>query len=211
MRQYLAEGATGAFDFIVDRSKPFVSESRNNGKFTRIPGRFSVCDCVNGNGRRYSKRVWEKNLATGSPLQEAITRNAAFGLLEHPKDGMISLLSPISHKVTKAELRESKDATGKTVWEVVGEIEIIETEEGKKLLALIEADYNPMVSSRGFGSLVRANDGIDDVQEDYICESWDVVIKPSFATAELVPQRPALSQDRGEKSFAESQQPAAPE
>lgn len=210
MRQYLAEGAQGGFDFIVDRSKPFVAESRPSGKYTRIPGRFSVCDCINGNGRRYGKRVWEKNLQNGSPLQESIARNAAFGLLEHPKDGMISLLSPISHKVTKAELKECKDASGNTVWEVHGEIEIIETEEGRKLLALIEADYNPMVSSRGFGSLVKAADGVDEVQEDYVCESWDVVIKPSFVTAELAPTRTApfaKSTDRGEASFAESQTP----
>lgn len=209
MRQYLAEGAQGGFDFIVDRSKPFVTESRPVGKFTKIPGRFSVCDQLNGNGRRYGRNVWEKNLTPGSPLQESIARNAAFGLLEHPKDGLISLLSPISHKVTKAELKECKDATGKSIWEVHGEIEIIETEEGKKLLALIESNYNPMVSSRGFGSLLRV-DGIDEVQDDYVCESWDVVIKPSFATAELAPQRTApfaKSADRGEASFAEAQTP----
>src|SRR4051812_21805820 len=114
MRQYLVEGVNGGFDFIVDRSKPMVTESRPNGKAsTKIPGRFSVCDCVNGNNRRYRKCVWEKNLTAGSPLQESIKRNAAFGLLEHPSDGKISLLSPISHHVTRAELVEGKNEQGK--------------------------------------------------------------------------------------------------
>ncbi len=192
MRIYLAEGATGAFPFLVDRSKPLVSESRPNGggSLTRIPGRFSVCDCINGNKRRYRKPVWEKNLQSGSLLQESIRRNAAFGLLEHPKDGIVTLLSPISHHVTKAEMVESKDPkTGQPVWEVVGEITVLDTPEGNKLKALIEGGYNPLVSSRGYGSLQRAEDGVDDVCEDYVCESWDVVIKPSFEQAELTPNR----------------------
>ena len=190
MRQPLFEGATGGFDFIVDRTKPFVNESRPNGStYTRIPGRFSVCDCVNGNGRRYSKRVWEKNLVPGSPLQESIKRYAAFGLLEHPKDGIVTLLSPISHHVTKAEMVESKDASGKSIYEVTGEIALYNTPEGLKLKALIEGGYNPLVSSRGYGSLTKGPDGVDEVQDDYVCESWDVVIKPSFETAELAPDR----------------------
>ena len=190
MRQYLIEGVTGAFPFIVDRSKAPVSESRPTGEsYTRIPGRFSVCDCINGNNRRYSRSVWEKNLQTGSILQESITRNAAFGLLEHPKDGIVTLLSPISHHVTKAEMIESKDSRGNPVFEVVGEIALLDTEEGKKLKALIEGGYNPLVSSRGYGSLEKAPDGVDEVKEDYVCEGWDVVIKPSFENAELTPNR----------------------
>lgn len=194
MRQYLAEGLKGAVPFVVDRTKPPVIESRPNGQaFRRIPGRFSVCDCINGNNRRYRKQVWEKNLQPGSPLQEAIAKNAAFGLLEHPKDGLVTLESPISHQVVKAEMVESKDANGKPVYEVFGEIALYDTEEGRKLQALIEGGYNPLVSSRGYGSLEKASDGVDEVMDDYVCESWDVVIKPSFATAELVPSRAPLS------------------
>ncbi len=190
MRQYLVEGVTGAFPFIVDRTKLPVTESRpNGGSFTRIPGRFSVCDCVNGNNRRYGRRVWEKNLQSGSILKESISRNAAFGLLEHPKDGIVTLLSPISHHVTNAEMIESKDAQGNSVYEVVGDIALLDTDEGRKLKALIEGGYNPLVSSRGYGSLTKAQDGVDEVQEDYVCEGWDVVIKPSFENAELIPDR----------------------
>lgn len=190
MRQYLTEGVKGAFPFIVDRSKTPVAESRPNGNsFHRIPGRFSVCDCINGNNRRYGRRVWEKNLQPGSVLQESIKRNAAFGLLEHPKDGIVTLLSPISHHVTGAQMVETVDAQGNKVYEVTGEIALLDTEEGKKLKALIDGGYNPLVSSRGYGSLAKAADGVDEVQEDYVCEGWDVVIKPSFESAELLPDR----------------------
>ena len=199
MRQYLIEGVTGAFPFLVDRSKTPVAESRPNGPgFHRIPGRFSVCDCVNGNNRRYSRQVWEKNLQPGSILQESIQRNAAFGLLEHPKDGVVTLLSPISHHVTKATIIEAKDAQGHPVYEVVGEIALLDTDEGRKLKALIEGGYNPLVSSRGYGSLEKASDGVDDVKDDYICEGWDVVIKPSFEQAELTPDRSGIAAQMAE-------------
>lgn len=189
-REYLAEGLKGSFPFIADTSKIVVESLPNGQTRTRIPGRFSVCDCVNGNGRRYAKRVWEKNFENGSTLMQSIAENAAFGLLEHPKDGQVTLQSPICILTTAAKLQEGRDQkTGKGIWEVVGEIGIVGTEEGKKLTALIEAGYNPRVSSRGFGSLVKATDGIDDVQEDFICEGWDVVMKPSFESAVLNPQR----------------------
>jgi hypothetical protein len=197
MKQYLAEGAIGGVSFFVDRSKPVVFEAHTDGTATsKIPGRFSICDCINGNNRRYSKRVWEKNLQQGSVLTESIKRNAAFGLLEHPKDGIVTLLSPISHHITDAKMVEARDQGGKIIFEVHGTIEILETPEGKKLRALIEGGYNPLVSSRGYGSLQKATDGVDEVCEDYVCEGWDVVIKPSFETAELTPQRapaPALA------------------
>lgn len=192
MRQYLCEGLKGAVPFIVERTKPIVVHEGAGGvKSSRIPGRFSVCDSVNGNNRRYSKKVWEKNLAEGSPLQESIKANKALGLLEHPSDGLVTLLGPISHHVTRAQMVESKDEQGRTVYEVVGEIELYETEDGNKLKALIEGGYNPLVSSRGFGSLTKAPDGVDEVCDDFVCEGWDVVAKPSFESAQLTPERGA--------------------
>lgn len=205
-RQYLAEGLKGSFPFIADTSK-IVFESLPNGQTrARIPGRLSICDCVNGNGRRYSRKVWEKNLQTGSTLMQSIGENAAWGLLEHPKDGQVSLNSPICIRTISAKLQEGKDKENKSVWEVVGEISILNpnlVQEAGRLVAMIQEGYCPRVSSRGFGSLVRANDGVDDVQEDYICEGWDVVMKPSFESAVLSPKPESLP-------AVESAKPAVP-
>lgn len=208
-RIYLAEGLKGSFPFIAD-TKNIVVESLPNGKTrTRIPGRFSVCDETNGNGRRYGKNIWEKNLQPTSPLMKLIAENAAFGLLEHPKDGQVTLNSPISHLVTAAKLESTRHpTTGQQVWEVRGEISIVGTQEGQKLTALIEAGYNPRVSSRGFGSLVRGTDGVDDVQEDYVCEGWDVVIKPSFESATLSPARESATTEAADTKPAASPSPA---
>lgn len=177
----LLEG-DNAFEFIpTDRAKLTEAMRAPNHSFPlTIPGRFSECGVINGNRRRYSRPVWEKNLTPGSPLQEAIKSRRSLGLLEHPKDGQISLLSPISHLVTEARLEGN---------EVYGSVTLINTNEGHKMGALIEAGYNPFVSSRGYGSVVTASDGIDDVQEDFVCESWDLVFNPSFKRAELTPER----------------------
>jgi hypothetical protein len=95
---------------------------------------------------------------------------------------------------------------GKPVQEVVGTITVLNTAEGQKLSALIEFGYNPLVSSRGFGTVVRCNDGVDEVQDDYICEGWDVVLQPSFETAELWPHREDGQQEAKETALGESSQ-----
>jgi len=182
------------FDFKPDRTAIVESKNPTTGITSkRIPGTLSVCDCVNGNRRRYPKKVWEKNLSEGSVLKGLMARHASFGLLEHPADGKVDLRSPISHITTDAVLAEGKDADGKNVVYVKGCIEVIEgTPEGKKLAALIEAGYDPLVSSRGYGSLNSGPDGVDEVQEDFVCEGWDVVSTPSFTQASLKPERPSV-------------------
>lgn len=177
------------FEFKPDRTRIVESKDPVTGLLTKtLPGTLSVCDCVNGNKRRYGKRVWEKNLAPDSVLSQMFARNSSFGLLEHPADGKVDLRSPISHLTTGAALVE-KEFEGKKLWVVEGTIKLVKTVEGMKLEALIDAGYDPLVSSRGYGSLVKGVDGIDEVQEDFICEGWDVVSTPSFTQAQLTPQR----------------------
>ena len=156
--------------FSPDRTAIVESKDPLTGLTSkRIPGTLSVCDCVNGNRRKYGKRVWEKNLAKESILSGLMSRKASFGLLEHPADGKVDLRSPISHITVDAKLVEGVDEKSEKRWYVKGIIEVLDTPEGKKLSALIEGGYDPMVSSRGYGSLVAGPDGIDEVQEDFIC------------------------------------------
>ena len=184
------------FDFKPDRTKITEAKDPQTGLTTRcIPGTLSVCDCINGNRRRYGKKVWERNLAEGSMLHQMLQRRSSFGLLEHPKDGKVDLQSPISHITTDAKLVESTAADGSKTWVVEGTITLIDTPEGQKLTALINVGYDPLVSSRGYGTLIKAPDGVDDVQEDYVCEGWDVVSTPSFEQAQLNPQRPTKTNE----------------
>jgi len=175
-KQYLVDSC----DFIIDRQKGLVNEDLGGGfKATKAIGRLGFCDEVNGNRRIYTRKVWEANFKDGSLLRKRLAENKTFGLLEHPSDGQVTLLSPISHIVTSAQLNEDGSITGELVF--------LDTAEGRKMQALIAAGYNPTVSSRGYGSLVKNSEGIDIVQEDYICEGWDVVMTPSFSNAVVEP------------------------
>lgn len=178
----LLEDIQGRFEPDLTR---IVTESEGGRSVTRIPGKLSHIGIVNGNNRRYGRNVWEANLKDGSTLRTLIEQSAAFGLLEHPADGKVDLNSPISHMVTKVYFKEGAED------EIHGEIAIVdygENSPGRKLQTLIEMGYNPTVSSRGFGSLIKASDGVDDVQDDYVCEGWDIVIRPSFKDAVLKPE-----------------------
>ncbi len=172
-------------DFVVDKQS--ITEAVATGvKFpVTIKGRVSVCDEVNGNGRIYPKAVWERQLKSGSKLTGLFEKNRSLGLLEHPKDGNVSLLSPICSMTKKAWIHEAKAEGKQPVYEVWGEIAILGTPEGRKLWALVEGGYNPLVSSRGYGSISKGPTGHDQVCEDFECEGWDVVYFPSFAKAEL--------------------------
>lgn len=171
-KQYL----TDSCEFFVNRTKPLVQEEVRSGlKLVKAAGRLGFCDEVNGNRRIYTRKVWEANLKEGSSLNRMFAENRAFGLVEHPADGKVTLESPISHAVVSAQLNEDGSITG--------EIVIADTDEGRKIQALMALGWNPTVSSRGYGSLVKNADGIDVVQEDYVCEGWDLVLTPSFSNA----------------------------
>lgn len=175
-----------SWQFQPDRK--CISESQlGTVKAWNVPGLFSQCEAIGGNGRRYGRKVWENNiLKEESHLNALIRRNSCFGTLEHPKDGRIDYTSPISHLVTEVKLQVNGDITGV--------LTILETEDGKKLKILIEAGHNPFVSSRGYGNVRKAADGVDEVLPDYVCEAWDVVMHPSYTNAQLQPQRESLEQ-----------------
>lgn len=205
MAQLLLEDT---WQFTPDRKQIRVVESQGGVlKSHVVPGVISKCDEINGNNRRYRRPVWEANVKESSRLQTLIKKCSAFGLLEHPEDGVINLRSPISHALTRIELKE--DGT------LYGELTILDGPgfpDGQKLKGLIEFGYDPLVSTRGYGSVIRTNEGIDDVQEDYICEGADIVFTPSFTIAQLTPARESSSSNPrsravSTKVVAENQEP----
>ncbi len=147
-----------------------VKENKDGKERVRFRGVFQRADVVNENGRRYPRKVIEKAI---KEFEERIKEGRAVGTLEHPLDG-ITRLDAISHKIVSLELKESG--------EVVGEFEVLDTSKGKDLRALLEAGVKIGISSRGFGSTKKVKDGdreIEEVQEDFRFEAFDVVYTPS--------------------------------
>jgi len=130
-----------------------------------VEGILATAEVKNGNGRYYSKELWEREM---SAYKELIDENRAMGELDHPEDSVVNLKN-VSHNITDYW------------WDgdnVMGKIEILPTPSGNILKALIESGITVGVSSRGMGSLKPVGE-VQEVQDDFQLLCWDFVSTPS--------------------------------
>lgn len=147
-----------------------LDEATSDGKI-KVKGEFAKCDVATENKRVYPEGVWNKEIGR---LNKAITERRVFGEMDHPADGRTSL-QRVSHIVTN--LKVSKDG------KVVGEAEILPTEAGKNLSALLSSGCKVGVSSRGYGSTKSNDKGEEVVQHDYKLVTFDFVAEPADSDA----------------------------
>ena len=138
-----------------------ISESGN----PLVEGILATAEVKNGNGRYYSKDLWEREIDKYKTL---VQENRALGELDHPDDTIINLKN-VSHNI-------------KDMWwdgdNVIGKIELLPTPSGNILKALIESGITVGVSSRGMGSLKPMGE-VQEVQDDFELLCWDFVSTPS--------------------------------
>lgn len=147
-----------------------LSLAEGTGERVKVRGEFAKCGVATENKRVYPKPVWEKEIKR---LNKALKERRVFGEVDHPSDGQTKL-ARVSHIVTELRIEDGL---------VVGEAEILPTEAGRNLLALMQANVPVGVSSRGFGS-VKTNDKNEDVvQEDYKLVTFDFVADPADVDA----------------------------
>jgi hypothetical protein len=170
---------------IEERSAPSL-----DGSIT-VRGKFQHCGIQNKNGRVYPVRVWEKALNQNSDFKRAMRENRVFGHLEHPADGRSDL--------NKAAIR-LVDVTLESDGRVTGEIKTLGTPAGKIAAALFRDNMTVGISSRGHGSVMKNNEGLDEVQDDFTPETFDLVADPSTPGAHLVSE--ALTKGYGSASYA---------
>jgi len=130
-----------------------------------VEGILATAEVKNGNGRYYSKDLWEREI---NKYDKIVKENRAMGELDHPESSVINLKN-VSHNI-------------KDMWwdgdNVMGKIEILPTPSGNILKALIDSGITVGVSSRGMGSLQERN-GVLEVQDDFELLCWDFVSTPS--------------------------------
>ena len=131
-----------------------------------VTGILATAEVKNGNGRYYSKELWEREI---DKYMEVVKGNRATGELDHPESTIINLKN-VSHIIR--EIRWEGD-------KLIGKIEILPTTSGNILKALIENNVMVGVSSRGMGSLKEMNEGTLEVQDDFELLCWDFVSTPS--------------------------------
>jgi len=130
-----------------------------------VEGILATCEVKNGNGRYYSRDLWEREI---DKYMENVRANRALGELDHPDSSIINLKN-VSHNIKK-------------IWwdgdHVMGAIELLPTPSGNILKALFENRIPVGVSSRGMGSLKQMGD-LMEVQDDFELLCWDFVSTPS--------------------------------
>jgi hypothetical protein len=147
-----------------------LTENVGGDKKTFISGCFMQAEKVNRNGRVYPKRVLES--AVAKYVTEQVSTGRAVGELNHP-DGPTVNLDKVSHRITDLH------------WEgdnVVGKALILNTPMGQIVKGLLEGGVQVGVSSRGMGSLERAN-GANVVKSDFMLATIDIVQDPSAPEA----------------------------
>lgn len=130
-----------------------------------VEGILATAEVKNGNGRYYSRELWEREMNKYTNL---IKQRRSMGELDHPESQIINLKN-VSHLISDYW------------WEgdnVMGKIEILDTPSGQILEALIRNKVTLGVSSRGMGSLEQRGN-VMEVQDDFELLCWDFVSTPS--------------------------------
>jgi hypothetical protein len=142
-----------------------LTEGKSENGNLLVKGILATAEVKNGNGRYYSKDLWEREI---DKYMESVRANRALGELDHPDSSIINLKN-VSHNIKKI------------FWEgdnVMGIIELLPTPSGNILTSLFQNNIPVGVSSRGMGSLKQMGE-LMEVQDDFELLCWDFVSTPS--------------------------------
>ena len=151
---------------------PIIEAKEDGSKNYYIEGVFLQGDIVNRNGRNYPMAVLDKEATRYN--EEFIKTNRAYGELGHP-DGPTINLERVSHMI-KSLAKEGNNYIGKA--------KVMDTPYGKIVKSLIDEGAQLGVSSRGMGTLKQSNEGVNEVQDDFLlATAGDIVADPSAPNA----------------------------
>jgi hypothetical protein len=147
----------------------YLTESTENGKKQLfIEGPFLVADEPNRNRRMYNLNTLKKEVDRYN--EEYVKTNRALGELGHPDTPTLNL-ERVSHKIISLKQEGNR---------FIGRALILDTPYGNIVKNFIDSGVNLGVSSRGMGSVVPRNDGINIVQDDFrLATAADIVADPS--------------------------------
>ena len=146
----------------------FITEKNETGSNNYfISGIFMQAEQKNRNGRVYPSSILMNEVKRYNA--EYVNKNRALGELNHPQGPTVNL-DRVSHMIK--ELNNSGN-------DVVGKAKIMDTPMGKIVQNLMAEGAKLGVSSRGMGSLKMNNEGINEVQKDFMLSAIDIVADPS--------------------------------
>ena len=147
----------------------YIVEGKNKQQY--IKGIFLQSDIKNQNGRVYPFNVLKNQVRKFN--ENFVKKDRALGELGHPSGPTVNL-DRVSHIIT--ELYED----GRNF---VGKAKVIDTPNGKIVKNLLESGVRLGVSSRGLGSVKANKQGVNEVQDDFVLSTVDIVSDPSAPDA----------------------------
>ena len=152
----------------IENVKYLFEKTESGKKNLFIEGVFLVGEQANKNRRVYKMNTLREEV--NRYTNEYITTNRALGELGHPDTPSIHL-ERVSHKIIS--LKENGNV-------FIGKAQILETPYGNIVKNFIDSGVSLGVSSRGMGSLIPGEDGINIVGEDFrLATAADIVADPS--------------------------------
>jgi hypothetical protein len=152
----------------IENVKYLFEKTESGKKNLFIEGVFLVGEQANKNRRVYKMNTLREEV--NRYTNEYITTNRALGELGHPDTPSINL-ERVSHKIIS--LKENGNV-------FIGKAQILETPYGNIVKNFIDSGVSLGVSSRGMGSLIPGEDGINIVGEDFrLATAADIVADPS--------------------------------
>lgn len=155
--------------------QPEIVSQKPNKVIFRI--QLQSCDDVNQNSRIYPRRVLEESM---TECYKRMQNRAFLGELDHPGitgndeiDGSRQttiLLKEASHIIRDFQFEGNK---------LYGEMESLQTPNGKILHSLLESRVGIGVSMRGMASLEKNREGNNVVQSPLVIIGYDAVSNPS--------------------------------
>ena len=147
----------------------YIVEGKDKQQY--IKGIFMQSEIKNQNGRVYPFSVLKKQVRKFN--ENFVKKDRALGELGHPMGPTVNL-DRVSHIIT--ELYED----GKNF---IGKAKVIDTPNGKIVKNLLESGVRLGVSSRGLGSVKTNKNGVNEVQDDFVLSTVDIVSDPSAPDA----------------------------
>lgn len=151
-----------------------------------VEGTLATVEVKNGNGRYYSRELWERELAKFQRKINSATTETV-GELDHPESPIINLKNG-SHAIRKIWW-DGDDVKG--LLEIFSDPGEYGTSSGRILGAYIRNKLLFGISSRGMGSLKQTGD-LMEVQDDFDLLTWDAVSNPSNPGSWMTSTRTSL-------------------
>jgi len=165
--------ATLLREFVaLEYDRDAIKESLDANKPIVVKALLQRADAVNQNKRSYPRHILEREVTN---YMKAVKERRALGQLDHPDTSIVELRDA-SHLITDIWWQ------GDEVW---GNVEVLDTPNGRIVKDLLKNHITLGISSRGIGEVSEQADGTSVVTEEFLLLCWDIVSEPSTQNAWL--------------------------